>query len=64
MPPPTALCVKIFHWNVLKNEMEIPVFRTKVAFENTLIRASNVSTNDRLIPRSLFPDSVIRQSCS
>ena len=26
--PPTALCVKIFGWNALKREMEIPVFRT------------------------------------
>ena len=25
---PTAQCVKIFHCNVLQNDMEIPVFRT------------------------------------
>ena len=32
---PTALCVKILCLYVLKSEIEIPVFQTKIALEKT-----------------------------
>ena len=33
--PSTAILIKILSLNMLKNEMEIPVFRTEVASKNT-----------------------------
>ena len=38
--PPTAICVKIFHLNALKNGIEISVIRSKIASEMTSERVT------------------------